>query len=225
MDYTTEPVDAVDASDVSVAVDAAGPFDASGVAAGAGGLPPSRPGVGGSGELTWTGQVTHPGRGGGDTFVHCLDAAARPCLLRLDEDLAEALADMLGDPPDPDEVAAENDDTIPETGPVGLSDLAAAARVVLGEADTGRVDWLKVDPVRDDSGLISYSSAARVTFTDGSSGRLDLSGTGFADLLEQYADQEICRGLPSVILAIWQRDTSPLEHPVPAAPATVPPER
>jgi hypothetical protein len=63
--------------------------------------------------LRWAEQVDHPHDPAEDTVVHCTDAKGRPYALALTDDQRENLGGMLSDPPDPDEVAAENDADVP----------------------------------------------------------------------------------------------------------------
>lgn len=67
--------------------------------------------------LSWTRQVTHPGTQPGPTVVHLTDSTGGVYALRLDDELREALGLMLIDPPDPEEVAAENADCDEPDGP------------------------------------------------------------------------------------------------------------
>ncbi|MFD7866977.1 hypothetical protein [Streptomyces sp. NPDC059783] len=76
--------------------------------------------------LSWTGHVAHPGTHPGPTVVYLTDSAADKHALHLDDDLREALGLMLIEPPDPDEVAAENADGVEPDGPL-LEDETAAA--------------------------------------------------------------------------------------------------
>ncbi|MGW3391918.1 hypothetical protein [Streptomyces cinereoruber] len=76
--------------------------------------------------LTWTEHVTHPGTQPGPTVVHLTDPAAGEYVLHLDDNLREALGLMLIEPPDPEEVAAENADYDEPDGPL-LEDETAAA--------------------------------------------------------------------------------------------------
>lgn len=75
--------------------------------------------------LSWTEHVTHPGTQPGPTVIHLTDSTAGAYTLHLDDNLREVLGLMLIEPPDPDEVAAENADCEPE-GPL-LEDETAAA--------------------------------------------------------------------------------------------------
>jgi hypothetical protein len=68
--------------------------------------------------LSWTERVTHPGTQPGPTVVHLTDTSGCAYALRLDDELREALGMMLVDPPDPDEVAAENADCDEQDGPL-----------------------------------------------------------------------------------------------------------
>ncbi|MFI5864761.1 hypothetical protein [Streptomyces sp. NPDC051546] len=76
--------------------------------------------------LVWTELVTHLGTQPGPTVVHLTDAMAGDYELHLDDNLREVLGLMLIEPPDPDEVAAENDDSHEPDGPL-LEDQTAAA--------------------------------------------------------------------------------------------------
>ncbi|MEU5199011.1 hypothetical protein AB0G86_34070 [Streptomyces scabiei] len=76
--------------------------------------------------LSWTEQVTHPGTQPGPTVVHLTDSSGYAYALRLDDERREALGMMLVDPPDPDEVAAENADCDEQDGPT-LEDETAEA--------------------------------------------------------------------------------------------------
>ncbi|MFH8257856.1 hypothetical protein [Streptomyces roseolus] len=76
--------------------------------------------------LSWTGHVTHPGTQPGPTVVYLTDSAADEYALHLNDDLREALGLMLIEPPDPDEVAAENADCDEPDGPLPEDETAAA---------------------------------------------------------------------------------------------------
>ncbi|MFH0245967.1 hypothetical protein ACGRHY_26935 [Streptomyces sp. HK10] len=76
--------------------------------------------------LSWTGHVTHPGTQPDPTVVHLTDSAACEYALHLDDNPREILGLMLIEPPDPDEVAAENADCDEPDGPL-LEDETAAA--------------------------------------------------------------------------------------------------
>lgn len=58
--------------------------------------------------VRWDHLVIHPDKSTDDTIVCCLTDDGQPVALCLDDELREALALTLIDPPDPDEVAAEN---------------------------------------------------------------------------------------------------------------------
>ncbi|WP_327411352.1 hypothetical protein OG458_42200 (plasmid) [Streptomyces sp. NBC_01281] len=67
--------------------------------------------------LSWTGLVTAPGAHSDITVVGLVDEQGGTHHLELDDDRREALGMVLIDPSDPDEVAAENDDTTPADEP------------------------------------------------------------------------------------------------------------
>jgi hypothetical protein len=60
--------------------------------------------------VRWDRLVIHPENATDDTIVCCLTDDGQPIALCLDDELREALGLTLIDPPDPDEVAAENGD-------------------------------------------------------------------------------------------------------------------
>ncbi|MGW2863347.1 hypothetical protein [Streptomyces sp. NPDC001205] len=63
--------------------------------------------------LRWSEQVDTPRDPAADTVVHCTDANGRPYALALTTDQRAVLGDMLLNPPDAGEVAAENGDSDP----------------------------------------------------------------------------------------------------------------
>ncbi|MFE9252845.1 hypothetical protein [Streptomyces sp. NPDC007088] len=76
--------------------------------------------------LSWTGEVSLPGKQPGPTVVRLTDSLGHAYALGLDEDLREALGLLLVEPSDPDEVAAENADYDEQDGPL-LEDETAEA--------------------------------------------------------------------------------------------------
>lgn len=76
--------------------------------------------------LSWTGLVTAPGTDPGPTTVHLIDDMDGTYALRLNDDLREALGQLLTEPSDPDEVAAENGDYEEEDTPL-IEDVTAEA--------------------------------------------------------------------------------------------------
>ncbi|MFB6985555.1 hypothetical protein [Streptomyces sp. NPDC056304] len=77
--------------------------------------------------LSWTRLVTFPGADPGPTTVHLIDDTDGTYALRLDDDLREALGQLLTEPSDPDEVAAENGDYDEEEDTPLIEDVTAEA--------------------------------------------------------------------------------------------------
>ncbi|MFJ5952622.1 hypothetical protein [Streptomyces noursei] len=76
--------------------------------------------------LSWTEHVTHPGTQPGPTVIHLTDSTAGEYVLHLDDNLRGVLGQMLIEPPDPDEVAAENADGDEPDGSLSEDETAAA---------------------------------------------------------------------------------------------------
>jgi hypothetical protein len=85
--------------------------------------------------LSWTEHVTHPGTQPGPTVIHLADSTAREYALHLDDNLREVLGLMLIEPPDPDEVAAENADCEPDGSMLEDETAAALFTYLVDESD------------------------------------------------------------------------------------------
>lgn len=107
--------------------------------------------------LSWTCEVTHPGTQPGPTVVHLTDSIGCAYALHLDDELREALGLMLIDPPDPDEVAAENADYDEQDGPL-LEDETADAlfNILVSESDERQSGTAHQVHARSDSDALNY---------------------------------------------------------------------
>ncbi|WP_331732106.1 hypothetical protein OG613_47455 (plasmid) [Streptomyces sp. NBC_00015] len=108
-------------------------------------------------DLSWTGGVTHPGMQPGPTVVDLIDSRRRAYALRLDDEMRDALGMMLVDPPDPDEVAAENADCDEQDGPL-LEDVTAEAlfSYLVNESDAWRSGTAHQVHARSDPDALDY---------------------------------------------------------------------
>lgn len=107
--------------------------------------------------LFWTERVTHPGTQPGPTAVHLTDSSGCAYALRLDDELREALGMMLVDPPDPDEVEAENADCDEQDGPL-LEDETADAlfSYLVNESDEWQSGTAHQVQARSDPDALDY---------------------------------------------------------------------
>lgn len=107
--------------------------------------------------LFWTERVTHPGTQPGPTVVHLADSVGCAYALRLDDEPREALGLMLTDPPDPDEVAAENADCDSPDGP-HLEDETADAlfNYLVNESDEWQSGTARKVHARSDPDALDY---------------------------------------------------------------------
>ncbi|MGW3826578.1 hypothetical protein ACWEAF_30860 [Streptomyces sp. NPDC005071] len=92
-----------------------------------------------------------------------------------------------------------------------ISELTAAATEALADREsTGKaVTSITVEPIRDESGWISYNDIALVTHHDGETRHLNIRDTALSVALDKYADDEAEFGSVQTVVIPWPHNVHP----------------